>query len=169
MSAFMVSKEHIDAMVRLSLPGSDGHKMTWYVVDPDEIEWDSSDPDSYFADLAAARRESTLDRADEIGRMLAFENAASVLYRYSDDNSDEYVPSWTNDGTYRFTISGRCPTPVEGLKLIDCYEYQSCEHPGWKTSEARRFCKALRSRMIQSLPGYKEAPWEFTANAEAAR
>ena len=44
--------------------------------------------------------------------------------------------------------------PVKILAAINCYEYQACEHPEWKTSEARDFCEALRDRMIRMLPGY---------------
>lgn len=46
-------------------------------------------------------------------------------------------------------------------------EYQSCEHPGWRESEAARFCDALRSHLIARLPGMDEAPWEWTAEKVA--
>jgi len=49
--------------------------------------------------------------------------------------------------------------PVITLSLISCYEYQSCEHPEWRTSEARAICEALRKLAIRNLPGYDEAPW----------
>ena len=48
------------------------------------------------------------------------------------------------------------------LGAINCYEYQACEHPGWKASEARSFCEALTARMIHMLPGYGNGPWEVT-------
>jgi hypothetical protein len=47
------------------------------------------------------------------------------------------------------------------LKAISCYEYQSCEHPGWRKSEAHAFCEALRDMAIGCLPGYDDAPWEI--------
>src|SRR4029079_13532152 len=34
--------------------------------------------------------------------------------------------------------------------------------PGWATSEAHAFCQALRIKLIQCLPGYSDAPWEWT-------
>ena len=55
----------------------------------------------------------------------------------------------------------RMPSPVAVLKAISCYEYQSCEHPGWHTSEARQFCSVLRDHMISMLPGYDDAQWEI--------
>lgn len=159
MSAFVVSKDHIDAMVALAIkPGN--IRFTWYASDPDGVEW-TGDHEAYARDLQAIHREGRLDRAHEIGRMLAFENAASVLYRYPDHDNSEYVPDWTTDGSYRYPGNTRRPSPVEGLKIISCFEYQSCEHPGWKDSEARRFCEALRHELINRLPGYDEAPWEW--------
>jgi hypothetical protein len=75
--------------------------------------------------------------------------AASVDYRYG---SHEQIPF------YRHTF--RLPRPaVAVLKLIDCYEYQSCERPDWHESEAYAYCDALRRRLIAQLPGYDAAPW----------
>jgi hypothetical protein len=48
------------------------------------------------------------------------------------------------------------------LKAIDCYRYQSCEHPGWASSEAQQFCLALQALAINHLPGYDQAPWDIT-------
>ena len=58
-------------------------------------------------------------------------------------------------------------SPVVILSAIACYEYQSCEHPGWATSEAHDFCHALRIKMIRMLPGYADAPWEVTEARQA--
>ncbi len=46
------------------------------------------------------------------------------------------------------------------LKALDCYGYQSSEHPGWNDSEAHRFCDVLRRRYGATLPGYDDALWE---------
>jgi hypothetical protein len=40
--------------------------------------------------------------------------------------------------------------------------YQSCEHPGWEESEARKFCQQLTEGAIARLPGYEAAAWEIT-------
>lgn len=48
---------------------------------------------------------------------------------------------------------------VEILKLINSYEYQSCEDDSWESSLAKQFCDALRGDVIRSLPGYDEAEW----------
>lgn len=166
MSAYIVNRDHIDAMVTLALYGTRTGPITWFAGDPEAIEWPGTDrAHEYFAAVDAIRRTirpGDLDRAHEVGRMLALENAASVLYRYPNHDNGDYVPAWTTYGTYEWSPLTPCPSPVEGLKLLDCYEYQSCEHPAWSDSEARRFCESLRRALIASLPGYGEAPWEWT-------
>ena len=52
---------------------------------------------------------------------------------------------------------GRSLTAVEGLKALDGYVYQSCEHPDWEKSEAYRWVERLRDALIRFLPGYAEA------------
>lgn len=88
--------------------------------------------------------------ADAIGKRLLAENVASLnhLYRCNDP-----VP----DYTYR-PVNGT-PDPLVALKLLYHYEYQSCEHPGWDGSEAKRFCDSLRYLAVRTLPGYSELPW----------
>jgi hypothetical protein len=53
-------------------------------------------------------------------------------------------------------------TIPELLNAVHCYEYQACEHPGWETSEAHAFCKALERRLISKLPGYNDGPWAIS-------
>lgn len=100
------------------------------------------------------------DDADDVGRMLLAENIASVAHRYADDTFDE-LPGpvrKTRVEDYRYRYPGRFD-PVTLLKAIDCYAYQSCEHPRWAYSKANAFCCALRRRLIARLPGYDAAPW----------
>lgn len=94
--------------------------------------------------------------------MLLAENVASVRYRYADSNPDDMVPSWILAEGYEFTDPHVEMTPVEVIKAVRCYEYQACERPEWRASEAYQFCKALTDAMIACLPGYADAPWEWT-------
>lgn len=168
MSAFVVSKDHIDAMVQAGLSGS-SFKLTWR--------------------HDGEHHELTHANADQVGAMLWAENVASVEHRYSPPGREAiYGEGWESEadfdlpGKYRVeTIApGVAPievpewiggytfplgrvkqlAPVAVLKAIDCFEYQSCEHPEWEGSEARAFCEALRDDMIGRLPGYSEADWE---------
>jgi len=160
MSAYVVDKAHIDALLRAAeaiLPRA-GFGLTWCAQDLAELTEQERQ--------AAYRR---LDHSDlnEVGQMLLSECIASVEHRYPSDNltdlpgqSDaEYILPYRYNRTAGETKGYSAPSPVETLKLIACYEYQSCEHPGWHGSEAQKFCKALRHSTIGTLPGYDDAPW----------
>ena len=137
MSAYVVNKSHINALVLSGLG------LVWY--------------------HEGKRHELTLRSADRVGQMLLDECVKSVSYRYPDDEITE-LPGPTDAEwlvPFKFNPVVRRPTPVQALKLLDCYEYQSCEHPGWQTSEAKAFCDVLRRNLIHRLPGYDEAPWEW--------
>ena len=119
----------------------------------------------------------TMAEADRQAQCLRQENLASLRYRYA----EQYL-SWTDDAIA--ADSGVGPQPpytihtyqrdccyfqnrtislpariAQVCKAIACYEYQSCEHPGWRTSEARAYCHALRVAWCKKLPGYEEAAW----------
>ncbi len=146
MSAWIVAREHIDVLLSAALPD-----FTWY-----------SGPNFEH------RHHLDHTNTDEVGRMLWAENVASVAHRYPDD-TDETRPGHPFDVdryTYR-PYGAYVPTPVEALKAIGCYEYQSCEHPGWRTSVACAYVRALEQHLIDQLPGYDQAPWDFDAAAIA--
>jgi len=92
----------------------------------------------------------------ELGQMLWRENMLSLAARVPTDASVDEVALATYSATAyppgRFSI-------VELLKAIHCYEYQSCEHDGWDTSEARAYCRAVERELLGLLPGYESAPW----------
>ncbi len=74
-------------------------------------------------------------------------------YRYAQAEGEE---------PYEFSPLPGVPDTVVVLKAIACYEYQSREHPGWKTSEAKRFCDALAAHTLRHLPGWeKAAGWDI--------
>lgn len=150
MSAFMVSKTHIDSMVATALHGPIG-----------EHERYSSDWMSYSPKYCPR-----WDEDDSLGDMLVEENLSSIHYRYPDTvENPEDTPGpleqyWLED--YKFPVSKieqlRMTIP-QAFKAIDCYEYQSCEHPQWKTSQAHDFCQQFRKALIGSIPGYNSAEW----------
>lgn len=169
MSAFVVSKAHIDALIRVGLEGPADRATRYPGNGWSGVYW--FDPQS---GPRGVSRQLTHEIADEVGAMLVLENVRSVQYRYQDGSLDNLPgptsPYYTNP--YAYPLHGTGPirigqaprrlTAVEALKAIDCYEYQSCEHPEWHGSEARRLCDALRQRLIGALTGYDEAPWEVT-------
>jgi len=157
MSAFIVSKKHIDYMVSAGLKYPELGPLRWFQpksaenVEPNngvQPKLDNILRNMYVYEL-------TEDTADEVGRMLWLQNHVSVSYRY--DKPMEV----TIGEPYRFERQPEID-PVVVLKAIDCYEYQSCEDPGWETSQAKAFCNELRGVAICNLPGYDAAPWEIT-------
>lgn len=112
----------------------------------------------------------TSQTANQVGQMLLDENVKSVSYRYDDsgitDLPGRLNAEWLIPFKYKSSPFAKTPKAVECLKLISCYEYQSCEHPDWHESEAHAFCQALRHAAIESLPGYDDAPWEWTEKNE---
>ena len=50
---------------------------------------------------------------------------------------------------------------IEILKLVDSLEYQSCEHPEWERSEARKCLHRITGFAVSQLPGYAIAPWSI--------
>lgn len=168
MSALIVSKAHIDAMVTAAAsPGAVDGGLRWessYDLDLRHV-FEEQGYEAYLKALSAHRRKVSygdLDRCSEVGMMLWRENLASVQYRYDERDGNElpgprdFTPSQI--AAYRFKRTDVL-SPVVILNAIAYYEYQSCEHPGWQTSEARSFCEALRHKMIDRLPGMDEAPW----------
>jgi hypothetical protein len=114
----------------------------------------------------------TEETADAIGLMLWDECAKSVGYRYSDEKPED-LPGPCDDGP-RFGYVHRAAwhhsfNPVEVLKSIRCYVYQSCEHAEWETSEAKAFCYALTIAAICRLPGWDAAPWGCPPSFEIER
>ena len=98
--------------------------------------------------------------------MLETENRASVEYRYPDRaKNPENLPGGPDRDrvpgkrSHRMTLNVKA---VQVLKAVSCYEYQSCEHPGWDESKAKRFCEALTHAAIRMLPGYEESAWEIS-------
>lgn len=130
MSAYIVSKAHIDTLVsaRAVLPAYDHCASS---IDPDAA-----------------------------GAMLWRENYKSVGYRYDERHGGQDDTPEYRHATVRLNLRS-VPTLVALFKALDCYEYQSNEHPGWRESEAFRFCDYLRSALVRLLPGYRDAPWNI--------
>jgi hypothetical protein len=161
MSAWIVSRAHIDALV---LAG-----VQWGVI---------ADPDP--------------DKLAGVGRMLWAQCLASVAYRYPrDGDGDRPGPTDFRDAdvtTYTAPTAEVLLSAAGVVKAIGCYEYQSCEHPGWQDPDnpARGYSEALRRAVMATvtttytvanwsgrpptvLPaGYQQAPWGVDDLAQLA-
>lgn len=153
MSAYIVTKEHIQyliaAMQSRRICQSYGFS---YWNGQDRIAVRAGD----YAQCAA------------IGTLLWQENVKSVNARYQDQS---------DAGRYTLSASEASHTiwqeidPVQVIKACHCLEYQSCEHDGWETSDAKRILDTLIKCACHALSGYDQAEWgapETTA-AKTAR
>jgi hypothetical protein len=146
MSAYMVEREHIQYLLSAAMSrqiNKSGGMFTWF--------------------HAGHRYELNYSTADAVGQMLWDENRRSIEARYPDTAED-----FTNapgpigeDFVYSHTHAPVWSTydPVQVLKSVDCLEYQSCEHDGWKDSQAKVFLLMLSNSATYALPGYDDAKW----------
>ncbi|WP_433616811.1 hypothetical protein ACQP2P_15895 [Dactylosporangium sp. CA-139114] len=124
MSAWIVSRDHLDLLITAAL--------AWGLTSTDET--------------------------DDIGRTLWRENLASVAYRYpSDRDGTRPAPHGFRDrdvDTYQFRpYPGRVDPDVVTAAAASL-EYQSCEHPGWPDSAARRWVHELHAAATVRIPAY---------------
>ena len=148
MSAIRVSKSHIDILITAALHLSRMDTMCYEVISVVEGE------------IVRTMRPVHEDKdLDALGQMLWDENLLSINHRYRDEN-DEPTP-------YKFRTDIRGYDAASVLRAISFYEYQSCEHPGWrKNSEARAFCEGLIRHAASQLQD-KTAPWGFEEEPNA--
>lgn len=123
MSAFIVSRKHIDSLVTAYL---------------DEAQ--------YYSRVM----EIDIKHLNKIGQTLIIQNAKSFNYRYNEKEPVEL---------YRFNSVKQ--SPIQILKACHCYNYQACETPDYKNSEARSIIKKIEAYIMTQLPGYAEAQWEI--------
>ena len=168
MSAYVVDKSDIDTLVKAALvaydagPGS--FRLSWWRVDEDGnyAGWRELNPN---AEHMTDDEYKAYHTPSMLGQILVSENVRSVAYRYSEPgrvyyygpetaaNMDDLDPEYGElpgpcdayyMGPYVYSDPGHEPTPGEVFSLIDCLDYQSCEHDGWTKSEAYSFLRSLR-------------------------
>lgn len=146
MSAFVVNKSHINAMLQAAFRSGRRYGGSGF-------KWEHD------GELQTLNE----NNADEIGQMLLDENIASVMYRYEDSTITDLPGSATADYLlpFQWHPMGKTPTAIEAIKLCHCYSYQSCEHPGWKQSNAKAFSDTLIDETVGMVDGWDQAPWEW--------
>ena len=153
MSAFMVGKEHVDAIVAVAMWGPRNFRASnWHRV--------------YFGNGNGRRVEEF--NLDEIGDMLIRENLSSIHGRYPDTETNPaetpgpIAQYWHEPYKFPFTSKpSNMPDVAAAFKLLACYEYQSCEHREWATSDAYDLILQMRKSLGSCIPGYEDAPWEW--------
>jgi hypothetical protein len=110
------------------------------------------------------------DVLSRLGANLWAENHRSVNDRYGGDEGPQQYVGPTSEVLL---------DPVAVVKAIDCYVYQSCEHPQWPDSPAAEHCARLREAAMHGLPvarseggraypaGWDRAPWGIETLVDA--
>lgn len=170
MSAFVVDKKHIDLMVRAAL---NAHPAGQPGVTRNCSWWRVNEDGQYAGWRELNRHAETMEGDDykqyftpsELGQMLVNENVASVCGRYPDCDADTGDLPGPCDayymGPYVYTDPMRDLTPGQVFRAIDCLDYQSCEHDGWRTSEAFAFLTTLRKAYCDRIATLENAEWEL--------
>lgn len=96
---------------------------------------------------------------DLIGQCLWRANVGSVASGYPDQYGPEEIAK------YLAEVEGYRHAEVWGVtdgqlaKAVACLTHQSCEAEGWDSSGAYFVLEAIRSAILEALPGYEQAPW----------
>jgi len=143
MSAYVVEKCHVNAMLLSALHCSYRESLSWH--------------------YNGGWKKLTDANAATVGQMLLDENIKSVSDRYEDSELTN-LPGRTDADyilPFEFKYIHNIPNALQTISITRCYMYQACEHDEWETSEAKTFCDALISAKIHQLPGYDDAPWNW--------
>ncbi len=174
MSAYIVSTDHIDALLTVALRWGRVFKdipLTWCETITEEeeraeIENGAEEWRARSIVYERKKQELTKETVNRVGCMLVAENRRSVNARYREDELEDI---------YEFDEMPGDITPAAGLSILACYEYQACEASDWEDTEAHAFCRQLQNALVGNLPGYKETPWDvngrevFQKKKEAAK
>jgi hypothetical protein len=140
-----------------------GNEMSAWFVSKDDIDL-----------IVSWIKPSSVEEGTRLGKMLWRENVKSLRARYAGPNYEaEHREQDAEVEAYVFRqLHGVRPIPL--AKIIDCYDYQSCEHEGWETSEARALCVAIQNALNlpdkhHDLPGWKAAPWGVHGAADLTK
>lgn len=107
---------------------------------------------------------------DAIGRMLWRENVSSVLHLYRGKSCAELRAMWpqlVEIDAYLFSPIFAKAAAV--AKIARCYDYQSCEHDGWRESRSREIVERLMRVFPDDVPFYDDMPWGISDAADLAR
>ena len=142
MSAFVVSHDHIDALLTFV-----------------RYERDLQERLGHYSDLGAAA-----DLTD-IGRVLLKECERSVAHRYSDGDLPGKIGEHAEDYYFktfepflRMEIGKKVAWVVKACR---CFDYQSCETDDYEESVAHKLIRQIEARALTNMPHYEDAPWEI--------
>ena len=138
MSAFLVSDSHLNALI------------TWAAL----TQLNPGNPSSCAGySINESAWTSFLGNEQHCAAILYTANVESVNERYEKDDSTGVI------FRFRQYKKWKSLTPVEVLKLCDCFDYQACEVKNYRATVAAQMVDGIREHAIHLLPGYSAAPW----------
>lgn len=143
MSAFILEDDTLDLLVSAGLHGvgADARLEVFH-----EGEW---------------HQWNKYENADALGSILKTENYKSVNYRYQEATPCEPY-RYSGEGIVQYLGSETVLPWAQVLASLDCYEYQTCEHPEWETSLAKAICDRIRRKVCRIISREAETEWVWT-------
>jgi hypothetical protein len=77
-------------------------------------------------------------------------NKESLHVRYGDDDVTTGI---------KYKITDKYQSPMQIIKLCDCFNYQACEVNDYEHTPAAAIIKAIIHNAINNLPGYGDLEW----------
>lgn len=157
MSAFICGPDHFKALAVFAV----GKRYGSMRVGPNYFRHD-------YPPAAQMDGRSEADVATFYANILYCENVRSVQSRYSDCEHDdlpgpiEKPEMLTVTNRDLFELGSGMLKAVDILKMCDCLEYQSCETDDYRNTPAFKLLDRIRGAAIHALPGYEDAPWDYT-------
>ncbi len=149
--------------------------MSAYILDRSQIRFLVSVAQLWEVSWFHAGAYRRIHRVDEAaaaacGQMLWDENVRSVRHRYPGELElpgpiDCDYQYGRHNLAWGFRLGGDLSLQV--LRMLACYEYQACETPDWRDTEAYAFCRNLQAHAIRNLPGYDDAEPNVAAMEDA--
>lgn len=140
MSAYLCNSEHIAALAVFAV--KQGSVLSEYRKDADPVK-----------------------TARNVAQEMMRQNIASITHRYPNhnlpDSADVAIVAEVGDLAERYYFAPNVLSPLEIVKMAQCYEYQSCETGNWKNTLQKRQSDWIIGEAIRKIAGYDAAPWNY--------
>lgn len=143
MSAWVVSKHHIDLLVSAAIERQIPVK--FLNIDVTET--------------------ATEENANAIGKMLLAENIRSVVYRYNLAGTKEALQYERDLNAYEASRY-QSVRPSAAACAANCFDYQACECPDYQDTPAAFFVRQLKAVVGDNPKGYDSEPWGFDTETQ---
>lgn len=100
-------------------------------------------------------------RLSQLGQLLIDENYRSVNYRYDDSEAPHRYTFRRHQKAFAARVDR---VALQVLRALSCYDYQACESPDYRATDASGVIDSIRAHAISKLSGYEETEWGAPAH-----